>query len=262
MTHRTLRRPGVALALLCAALLPACDNPTEVESPVDDTTTNTELDAASLRYLQGWRGERSSADIVAFPDGTEPFGRSVLVRHPRSVSFVIKTSGLSAGHAYSVWMVVFNNPAGCATNDEGEAGDGPTICDDFDLFNPDAEPDLVYATGRIVRRSGHTVFAGHRRVGDTRGSVNEPVGLPAFGLTDPENADIRFVIHDHGPFVRGFWPDMVMSIDGGCTDAGVPFAGFDSPWNGYDGPRRLPAYGRRGPNECASVQVAAHIPGL
>ena len=48
-------------------------------------------------------------------------------------------------------------------------------------------------------------------------------------------------------------PDMIQTVDGGCTDAGIPAPGANSPWNSH-------AFGMRGPNACQSVQFAVHPP--
>ncbi len=52
------------------------------------------------------------------------------------------------------------------------------------------------------------------------------------------------MVHDHGPMIPTLLPDMIQTIDGGCTNAGVV-----PPWNDHE-------YGRRGPNTCQSVQIA------
>jgi len=180
-----------------------------------------------------------SVDVIAFSDGAV-VGSSQLVRTPNGVNYRVKTSGLVPGNAYTLWIVIFNNPAGCI--------DG---CDGDDLGVPAAEPDMMYAAGHVVGSSGKATFSGRRHVGDDRGSVNAPVGMPAYGLTDPSGAVIWFFVHHHGSVLPSHMPDMIHTMDGGCTDAGVPAAGVASPYNGHE-------YGKRGPNTCQTVQGAFH----
>jgi hypothetical protein len=46
---------------------------------------------------------------------------------------------------------------------------------------------------------------------------------------------------------------MIQTLDGGCTDAGIPVAGVTSSWNQHP-------FGRRGPNTGVPVQDAVHRP--
>lgn len=181
------------------------------------------------------------------------WGTSKVVRTGGGVSYRLSTSGLEPGHAYTLWFVVFNDPAGCIT---------PNACIGDDVVNADAEPDMAYAAGHVVGGSDRATFAGSQRVGALAGSVNAPV-LPASlanGLTNPLGAEIHLVVHHHGPKLPDYMPDMIQSIDGGCVDAGVPFEGAPSPWNLYDGDPPEGGFGRRGPNTCSSVQFAVHRP--
>jgi hypothetical protein len=93
-------------------------------------------------------------------------------------------------------------------------------------------------------------------VGDGSGSISARVGLPAFGLLDPAGAEILLVVHEHGPKLSQYMPDMIKTVGGGCTDAGIRGPGVASPFNAYAGPE----YGRRGPNTCRSIQFAFHTP--
>jgi hypothetical protein len=54
-----------------------------------------------------------------------------------------------------------------------------------------------------------------------------------------------------------FMPDMIHSLAGGCTDAGIPGQGEPSPWNDYAlSPEYGGEFGRLGPNACLSVQYS------
>lgn len=171
-------------------------------------------------------------------------GSSRLVRTPNGISFNLSTTDLTPDHAYTLWFVVFNEPGQCAV---------PHECAPDDVVNDAAKPDLIYATGRIASGSEAATFAGRVAVGDTAASINRPVGLPSYGLLEPYDAEVHLAVHHHGAKLPEFMPDMIMTIDGGCSDAGVPAAGVMSPWNEHP-------FGRRGPNTCATIQAVVHRP--
>lgn len=201
----------------------------------------------------GNAGPASTTDLLTLPTLAEVRGRSTLIRSKNGVRFKIKTTGLTPGNAYTLWMIVFNNPAECTAR-------GPGLCDGADLFNPAAEPDMMWGDGKIAGNQETVVFNGHKRVGSNYGTVQAPVGLPSTGLLNPQGAEIWLAVHDHGPMNPEFMPDMIRSIDGGCFDAGTPVAGVDTPWNQGPESPQLPGYGQRGPNTCASVQIGFHVP--
>lgn len=195
----------------------------------------------------------STSPIFNFPDGTPSTGTSLIRRTPNGVNFQLTKDGLEPGNAYTLWMVIFNEPSACVF------GAGGFSCGGDDGGNVAARPDAVWVAGRIAGGDGTATFAGRRSVGDLSASLHAPVGLPAFGLEDPWGAEIHFVLHHHGPALAEYLPDMLQTIDGGCTDAGVPVAGVPSPFNDYAGPA-LGAYGSRGPNTCGSYWAAIHSP--
>jgi hypothetical protein len=187
--------------------------------------------------------------VYRFSDGGVA-GSSTVVRGLNGVSFRMATTGLEPGYAYTLWVVVFNNPSACTA---------PTpfsLCSDPDVGNAAAMPDVLYGTGHVVGGSGMVTFAGHRSVGDGSGSISAPIGLPAFGLVDAAGAEILLVVHEHGPLLPAYLPDQIQTVGGGCTDAGIPAPGVASPFNAYAGPE----YGRRGPNTCRSIQFSFHTP--
>ena len=222
MSHRLLRR-GTVLALALAS--------------------------SALVALPAGAARPSEEPVRQFADGAV-VGSSALVRGPNGVSFRLSTTGLEPGSAYTLWVVVFNNPSACTA---------PTpfsLCSDPDVGNAAAMPDVLYGTGHVVGGSETATFAGHRSVGDGSGSISAPIGLPAFGLVDPAGAEILLVVHEHGPVLPEYLPDQIQTVGGGCTDAGIPAPGVSSPFNAYTGPE----YGRRGPNTCRSIQFSFHTP--
>lgn len=235
-----MRRSILFLFAACVGLVGCGES---AVAPVDETARPT---AAQLD------SHAETVPVIWTADGQPTGGQSKLTRTPNGVNYRVQTEGLEPGHAHTLWIVIFNNPDGCLSGIPGVTSCGPA-----DVVNDAARPDMMWAAGNIVGGSGRTTLAGRRSVADQSRSANAPVGLPAYGLETPEGAEFHLVVHDHGPVLPSYMPDMIQSIDGGCTDAGVPAAGVPSPWNDYAGPP-MGAFARRGPNTCASVQVALH----
>jgi hypothetical protein len=155
-----------------------------------------------------------------------------LVRTGGGISFTFKTEQLKPGHAYTVWLVVINEPSACAAD--------PCSASDI-LQKPSTESQVTYAAGHVVGGSGNGTFAGSRRIGPI------PEGwLAGRGLDDPLGAQIQLVLNDHGQKIPRFMPGMIHTYRAGCTDASLP-AIF---------PPTAFADGEPGPNTCRLYQVA------
>jgi glucose/arabinose dehydrogenase len=116
-------------------------------------------------------------------------GTSTLTRTASGVSFTLSTTGLEAGHAVTIWWMV---------------------------FNPDGSVSVQYAAGHVVGASGTASFAGFLRVGDTNGVIN---GGP--GLLDPLEANVVLVVRDHGELDPSQVNQQIMTFDAcnpTCTD--------------------------------------------
>jgi glucose/arabinose dehydrogenase len=93
-------------------------------------------------------------------------GTSTLVRTDSGISFSLETSGLPAGHALTIWWMV---------------------------FNPDGRVSVQYAAGHVIDESGAGEFGGYLQEGDTSGVINNGPGL-----LDATGANIILVVRDHG----------------------------------------------------------------
>lgn len=186
-------------------------------------------DAASVeRTPMRWHMQSGNPHMSLIGDGA----RAKLTRTSNGISYAIDTHGLRAGHAYTVWVVVINNPAACAA----------TPCAPTDILkNPETESQVTYGTGHLVGSSGRTGFGGHL----ARGALPEG-WLPDQGLEDPLDAGVHLVLNDHGPKLAEFMPGMIRTYRAGCTDASLP-AIF---------PDTARADGEPGPNTCRLWQVA------
>jgi hypothetical protein len=253
----TSRIPGTlrtwtALALpLALVTLAACTD----DGVAPDGSQAEVLDAANSAAAA--RAESSTSLVYTFPGGPDQMliaGASAnLTRTRNGVNYRFDTHSLVPGDAYTLWVVIFNDP--------GQCGTAPATCMPDDLFNPAAKPDMLYGAGSLVGGSGTATFAGRTKVGDVSGSVQAPIGLLSNGLIDPYGAEIHFVVHHHGPMIPEFMPDMIHTLAGGCTDPGIPEQGAPSPWNDYAVSAAYgEEFGRLGPNACASVQYSILAP--
>jgi hypothetical protein len=160
-----------------------------------------------------------------------PGATSQLVRTAEGISYSINTEQLLPGHAYTVWVVVINNPAACTAS--------PCSPQDI-LLNPATNSQVTYGTGRVVGDSGESGFGGALRAGPITAGW-----LPGRGLDNPLGADVHLVLNDHGTMLTEFMPEMISTYRAGCTDASLP--GIF--------PASAKADGTPGPNTCRLRQV-------
>ena len=116
-----------------------------------------------------------------------PGATSTLVRTSNGISVSLQTSGLPAGHAVTVWALIFNNPSAC-----GAGG-----CDETrgDLGLPAVQGSLQRVTGHVV--GTESSFAGHLGIGEASQTAFGP------GLLDPYGAQINLIVREHGVAASG-----------------------------------------------------------
>ena len=119
-------------------------------------------------------GERRDAEMQTLPGFVTVDGSSISVNATaKKATFNIKTSGLTSGNAYTIWVFSFANPAACTDSECGE--------DDAD-----DQPDVVgfavnQAAGKIVGNGDNANFGGSVKVDNPKGS------------------EFHVVVADHGP---------------------------------------------------------------
>lgn len=157
---------GIALMALAAATLarPATAASPRMEATVHDFTTFDPIDGAS----------------------------ATLTRTRSGLTATFKTT-LPAGHAETLWWVIFNDPSGCTVGADG-CGDDEILTAFAGGPNP-AAVTIQNADGRVVPPTGRTTFAARLNVGsDGPGEVLLPGGI-----SDPMGALVLLVVVDHGP---------------------------------------------------------------
>ena len=127
---------------------------------------------------------------------------AVLERMDGAVYIEAETEGLQPGHAYTVWAIVYNNPADCI---------GRCSMDD-DLFH--ASTSVMWSgVGFIADDDGEAEFEAILVEGEAAGEI-----LLGSGMTDAANAEVQLVVRGHGPastdpLVRA---DQLSLFMGGC----------------------------------------------
>jgi hypothetical protein len=161
---------------------------------------------------------------------------ATVVRNDNGIAYRLNTKGLEEGNAYTLWLVVVNNPSACVF----------TPCSAADIINnSDSDSQVRFAAGHVAGASGNGTFAGHVSEGPLSG------WLPDRTLEDGRGAEVHLVVNDHGPAIPEHMPDMIHTYRGGCSDAS-PF------------PPVFPATaltdGETGPNTCRLYQAAVFLP--
>lgn len=175
----------------------------------------------------------SWAKVTTFfnPDDTpaagDVVGKATLKRSKEGVNVSIHTTELGPGYAYTVWWVIFNNPAACE--------DG---CNGPDLGNPDVEGSVMNATGRLADSHGNARFsaflpAGFMHTDPSSGDLRQVFGP---GLQNVDGAEIHIVIRCHGP--SSGTVAQISTLLGDCHNAASPTGCYDAQAAAFPLPRR------------------------
>lgn len=127
------------------------------------------------------------------------------------VAMTVTTTGLEAGHAYTLWLVFFNNPEACRTG-------GETFrCSVLDMANGDTDVHAIWCNGV----AGWTGPSHVLECFWPPGVPQTEEGKLAAGtgeLADPRTAEYHAQLLDHGPYDPARWgEDQWEAHDGGCV---------------------------------------------
>ncbi len=230
----TLRRTGAAAVAILLALA-GCDAPVEPAGPAELSGPAFSKSAAHHQTAAvNWHAQQQ---LIAFggngKSGPVDGAWARLVRNQNGIAYQIHAHELHAGNAYSLWLVVVNNPDACAA----------TPCSAVDILTNPATDSQVRSggTGTVAGAAGKGTLAGAAKVGPLSG------WLEGRSLADPYSAEVHLVINDHGPMLPAFMPGMIKTYRAGCSD-GSPFPPVFPP--------SALADGAAGPNTCLLYQVA------
>ena len=197
-----------------------------------DTTAFGDGGDVSQEVAVVWHAQSDKAGAVG-PDATASLRRS-----PQGIRYRFDTEGLTPGHAYTLWLVVVNDP--------GECADSPCAPPTDIITNAATDSQITFAdAGTVARRRGAAVLRARFRAAPLLDGW-----LPVQGLDDPMGAEIHLVLNDHGPVIDQLREEMTSSYRAGCTDASLP--PFFPPTAFADG--------TPGPNTCRLYQAAVFLP--
>lgn len=152
------------------------------------------------------QGAFQASNAIEFGTGVPIAGGATLTRDDDSVEVRGALSGIKKKSTFSVWWIIFNNPAGCE-------GGGPGVCGESDVVpGGDADAGVRNAAGFITGTDGTGYFVGELEVGPA------PDGMVGFGqLNDSLGAEIHLVIQTHGAPAPGSVATQ-MTIPGGACN--------------------------------------------
>lgn len=190
----------------------------------------------------GESADRSTSPVFTIPPPAPPsvVGSSTLVRTDNGLSARLETSGLEAGHAVTMWMVVANAPEKC------ETGTPFSQCGPADHEAGRGDISVHHAAGHVIGDDGTATYGTHLRVGDTSRALFEEDP----GLLDPRDAEVILILKTHGEKIPGMVSEQLRTFLGGCDEEAPP--GLTP---------RPEVLGEPGPNDdCAEIQVSVHSP--
>ena len=203
MQTSTRKTPTAIMALIAAIVLAGCMVVAPDESPPDETPTTDETPLGEApttdetppgetptttpftKIADGSTVERSSGSIERFDDRIE---------------LELVTHELTPGDAYSVWMMIMNNPSECAQSP----------CSDNDFGNDAVDSSMLGAAGGVADESGSITLTVIRMTDDLEGTVF------GNGLTNPSEAQIGIILRTHGPAIIDSLDEQLSTLNGGC----------------------------------------------
>lgn len=228
--HRSIIIPVIALALSACV----SDTPTEVRSAAlanPAAAMNSPNAAEKFDAVVNWHAQQMSP-LGNHMTGPVDGASAQLIRNSNGISFHISTNSLTPGNAYTLWLVVVNNPAACTAH--------PCTASDI-TQNAATRAQVRYAAGTVAGNSGRATLSGAIQEGWLSG------WLPDRSFEDARHGEIHLVVNDHGPMIPALMPGMIHTYRAGCRD-GSP---FPPPF-----PPSALADGEPGPNTCLLYQAA------
>lgn len=192
-----MRSIVIRLGALCAATIWALSAHAGDEQ-VAEADSGRHVSVSRMELFPG------SDNAPAKTDGSR------LTRIAGLITVEVRTSGLDPSGPYSLWAVVFNNPARCHSSP----------CSDADLpitpgHDPLVEAALINIGGGVSLPDGRGVFRG--RLPEARNGVVTADLQFGPGLLDAQRAEVHIVVRGHGQPAEADLFSALRSFEGGCN---------------------------------------------
>lgn len=192
-------------------------------TPAVAAEVNENFDAVVVA-VNSAAGQASTTDIFTFmlPDDTpaagDVVGTAELTRTAAGVRLTANSTLLDAGGAYTLWWIIFNNPAAC----------DPAGCSAADFGTAEVEASVMNATGRVADANGEATFGAFLPAGFMHTNPSNGNGRQLFGpgLQNSAGAEIHVVIRSHGPFSGNI--EQLSTVAGDCMNAASPSGCYDA----------------------------------
>jgi hypothetical protein len=217
----------ISTIALMGATIASCGDQTDSPMATEAVPPSFSMAAQQQTNIVNWHPQQAAFGRTGAVAGAS----ATIVRNANGVSFRLSTTQLTPGNAYTMWLVVINNPGACAN----------TPCTAGDIFNPATHSQVRFAAGSVAGGAGRGTFAGHVSEGPLTG------WLPDRTFANSMGVDVHLVVNDHGPMLAEHMPGMIHTYRGGCADSS-PFPPIF--------PETALADGAVGPNTCRLYQTA------
>ena len=132
---------------------------------------------------------------------------ATLVRSRHGLDARIAASHLDPNAAYTVWWVVFNNPAACGGQ-----------CSPANLGMPAVRASVFYAAGFVTGDDGTANITAHTDDGTLPAGVEVTTDGTVAGLDKGNGfrAEVHLVVRSHGAIIAGMVDKQIGSFNGAC----------------------------------------------
>ncbi len=153
-------------------------------------------------------GLDSTEGVFDFGVGDGTGGMTELTHDRNAITMDADITGLEPGHAYTLWLIIFNNPAACV--------DG---CGEDDLFRNGVLASGIFSgIGGFADGDGN--LSGYKMTAE---GYDNGTTLFGPGLKSAKQAEVHVIVRSHGPESGDAAVSalQISTVDGGCDGADV-----------------------------------------
>lgn len=213
----------MTMALLIVGAVPALAGTTSLDGP-DPAIWLSDPDGID-------DGDIETGDPIANASGFAKVNNN-------GATIKVTATGLEPGHAYTMWIVYFNDQTECEDRGTGVAG-----CNGEDLAFVGG--GVLFGNGQVVDEDGNATFTARLNTGTVAPAPPPPPPFSFAPYEAGEENEFHVVIRSHGPKIPGEVSEQIHTYEGGCVGPDV------GPRPEQPGEFPVPAL----PGQCGDVQL-------